>query len=542
MNLGKLTAVLVDVYLAFSHALAAIGDWIWFVSAAVLLLAGTAIYSVRSWPFAGAGNDIGRLRLPSRLRRHAPAGQNLPPHPAARHVAASAEIASDHAPHHLSAGTSSAAHEASDRPQQMGAALNARVVDSPTFAEPESISAMGRFRVPHPSDATAYKELDSANRLKKATPLPFPPSRGGVEPVLTLEHVWGPAGPSVVARIKKAGQIVFHAAGDTGNTRSTEPQELLAEKLISDFDEGIPDQSPALFFHLGDVVYSFGEAKYYYDQFYEPYRNYPAPILAIAGNHDGMIEPRSQSASLEAFLGNFCTATFTKSPDAGNLERTTMIQPGVYFTFEAPYMRILGLYSNALEDPGVISSQGGTLKTLTDRQLDFLTAALTRLKKEGFAGAVLIAVHHPPFTASMAHSGSPLMLKDLDRVSAATGVWPHAVLSGHSHNYQRFTRQRGDMQIPYVVAGNGGYGLTRLHRGSGVSLRTPLVLPARSKEGEKVTLENYDDQDYGYLRILVNASQLRIEYHPASDGPDAKTPDDHVTIDIKSRRIVHYDG
>ena len=45
---------------------------------------------------------------------------------------------------------------------------------------------------------------------------------------------------------------------------------------------------PSFFYHLGDVVYNFGEAAYYYDQFYEPYRNYPAPILGIPGNHDGV--------------------------------------------------------------------------------------------------------------------------------------------------------------------------------------------------------------------------------------------------------------
>ena len=93
------------------------------------------------------------------------------------------------------------------------------------------------------------------------------------------------------------------------------------------------------------------------------------------------------------------------------------------------------------------------------------------------------------------------------------------------------------MQIPYVVAGNGGHGLTRLH-----GERTgPLVLHGERRR--EVTLENYDDQDYGYLRILVYAAQLRIEYHPASDGADAKTPDDHVTIDyLKSRRIVSFDA
>jgi hypothetical protein len=35
---------------------------------------------------------------------------------------------------------------------------------------------------------------------------------------------------------------------------------------------------PAFLFQLGDVVYDFGESQYYYDQFYAPFRNYPADL------------------------------------------------------------------------------------------------------------------------------------------------------------------------------------------------------------------------------------------------------------------------
>jgi hypothetical protein len=31
---------------------------------------------------------------------------------------------------------------------------------------------------------------------------------------------------------------------------------------------------------------------------------------------------------------------------------------------------------------------------------------------------------------------------------------------------------------------------------------------------------------------------LRIEYHPASDGDAAKTPDDMVTVDLSTRKLV----
>ena len=50
-----------------------------------------------------------------------------------------------------------------------------------------------------------------------------------------------------------------------------------------------PAAAPAFCFHLGDVIYNFGEAEYYYDQFYEPFRAYDRPIFAIPGNHDGAV-------------------------------------------------------------------------------------------------------------------------------------------------------------------------------------------------------------------------------------------------------------
>ncbi|MGB8738859.1 MAG: hypothetical protein WCD52_00975, partial [Xanthobacteraceae bacterium] len=89
---------------------------------------------------------------------------------------------------------------------------------------------------------------------------------------------------------------------------------------------------------LGDVIYSFGEGEYYYDQFYEPYRNYMAPIVALAGNHDGMVAPGANASTLTAFLENFCSERFDVAPEAGGLSRTTQIQPGVFYTFEAPLL------------------------------------------------------------------------------------------------------------------------------------------------------------------------------------------------------------
>jgi hypothetical protein len=239
---------------------------------------------------------------------------------------------------------------------------------------------------------------------------------------------------------------------------------------------------------------------------------------------------------LDAYLRNFCSEEFTITPEAGGLSRTAQIQPGVFFTFDAPFVRILALYSNTLEDPGVIAD--GHYTGLGNSQLDFLTAALTRAKKEKYSGALLIASHHPSFTVSR-HGWSLEMTQQIDKICDQVGFWPHAYLAGHAHNYQRFTRTRSNgQQIPYLVCGNGGHGLQKLSKSG--TLRAPQVLQSASAKADQVVLENYDDTDFGYLRVVVTDSQLRIEYHPASDGAQAKTPDDAVTVDLVQRILVNY--
>ena len=409
-------------------------------------------------------------------------------------------------------------------------------LDKPVFAQPQPTPDPTTFEVKHPSDNPAYQQIDQLNREHKINPLPFPQPRGVPEPRLTLASVLATNDNSLQKKITAGGQIVFHAAGDTGSTRGPESQNLVADKMAADFSDDEAER-PMFFFHLGDVIYSFGEAQYYYDQFYEPYRGYPAPILALAGNHDGMVAPGTSASTLEAYLENFCQTKFEVTSDAGGLSRTAQIQPGVFFTFEAPpYVRVLALYSNTLEDPGVISDP-----TVGNSQLTYLKTALQRVKSERFNGALILAHHHPAYTAGSQHGWSREMLSQIDGICNETGVWPHAVLSGHAHNYQRLTRMHGDTQIPYVVCGNGGHGLARLSRKKGVPLRTPQQLQTAG-HADKVILENYDDQDYGYLRVVATARQLRIEYHPASDTDGAKTPDDFVTVDLATRKLVHFTG
>jgi hypothetical protein len=337
------------------------------------------------------------------------------------------------------------------------------------------------FGQPQPSpDPTTFKDpVTDASQPDVAGVQPVPqPAASATEPILTLAQVYGSQGATISQSIQTAGQIVFHSLGDTGSVIGPITQSLVADKMVTDFTEANSADVPSFCYHLGDAVYYFGEGEYYYDQFFEPFRNYPAPILGIPGNHDGIVYPTDPATTLQAYLRNFCASAPAPSPYAGGLSRTTMIQPGVYYTFDAPFVRILGVYSNVLEDPGVISDQGGTYPTLDQRQITFLTTALKRVKTASYAGAVIIAVHHPPFTGGSNHGGSPLMLADIDSACTAAGVWPHAVFSGHAHNYQRYTRLVNAFQIPFMVAGCGGHSPLSSMRST---VPTRLTAHSRSK-------------------------------------------------------------
>jgi hypothetical protein len=292
--------------------------------------------------------------------------------------------------------------------------------------------------------------------------------------------------------------------------------------------------NPSFLYLLGDLVYHFGEDQYYYDQFYEPYRAYNAPIFGIPGNHDGMVYDPSKT-TLQAFLEHFCSATPAHAKAAGGLMRTTMTQPGVYFTLEAPFVAIIGLYSNVLDTTGggIISSRGGKFPTVGDEQLTFLTSELARLKPLRDAGktAVVVAVHHPPYSADTTHGGSMALQLELDKASTDSGLWPDLVLSGHAHIYQRFIRKVKGAQIPYVVCGVGGFAVT--------PPRTPTTGPGgrgpiTGVGGDHALVKQM--AEFGYLRLVATQHSLSLQFNTTSPG--ASNPADSCTIDLQSRTVT----
>jgi len=418
------------------------------------------------------------------------------------------------------------------------------------------------FRSPHDpkTDAQLYKQVQSL--LTKDT-VSFATARGNPGDVFTLASALGSQGPADVQAIQNAGQIVFHAIGDSGASSVGKlGNELnVADHLTNDFHTSTGANRPAFLFHLGDIIYNFGESPFYYDQFYEPFRNYAAPIFAIPGNHDSFMIPGTTAvnAPLTIFSRNFCSTSPVVTPEAGSLHRTAMTQPGAYFALDAPFVRIIGLFSNALEDPGLISSQQGqktTWPSVPDVQLAFLTAQLKNIKAQNFSGAVLIAVHHPPFSYSPdrgssagAHVGNTLMLREIDTICQAQGVYPHAFLSGHAHNYQRYTRKLSfagkNYSVPFLVAGDGGFNVKSIVYSSGGSTPPPpapgtqvnYLDPNPVLTATGLTIDQYNQTNYGYLRIMVNSTQLRIEFHPVSKT-GAPPSLDTVTVDLASHTVV----
>jgi len=337
-----------------------------------------------------------------------------------------------------------------------------------------------------------------------------PPLRG--DGLMDLSEIIGSDG---VDEIQKLGEIRFHALGDSG-VNHAEEAEKIAEEMATDFTPGAGSLNPAFLFHLGDVIYGPDKQVHYGERFYRPYRHYPGKIIAIPGNHDGETRAAADKPSLNAFRANFCAKTAAVPQQASNsgIYRETMTQPGVYWMLDAPFVRIIGLYSNCLENPGFLEGNGGKDKS----QLDWLKKTLRSVAgKQG--KALVIATHHPPYS-SAGHAGSTEMNQGIDTICNAAGVVPDAFLSGHAHNYQRYTRRIGGKQVPYIVIGTGGIGTQNVPEAVG-----------QPASGSHDTTYEAAMASHGYLYVTASAKELKFEFWPFANGGHAQAFDP-FTIDL----------
>jgi hypothetical protein len=176
------------------------------------------------------------------------------------------------------------------------------------------------------------------------------------------------------------------------------------------------------------------------------------------------------------------------------------------------------------ENPGFISTP-----EIGQAQKDWLVKTLQAIQKgrqKGARKALIIAVHHPPITGSGGHASSVEMLTDIDDACNKGGIMPDAVLAAHAHNYQRFTRSvtfnAKKLQIPFIVCGSGGRGLTKIAKADGKT------------NGDHVF--NKSLMDYGYLVISVTSKLLTIIFNQV-DNTGNKKLFDKVTVDLTTNTV-----
>jgi acid phosphatase type 7 len=357
---------------------------------------------------------------------------------------------------------------------------------------------------------------------------PLPPPLGKAPFRFDLSQLLDKAEVDKIANSK----LVFHSVGDTGDERGKE-MDFVAAMMTQDYDNSPAGEAPAFYYHLGDVVYFAGDIQGYGENFYETYAEYPGLIVSIPGNHDcqpddpqdGPVDPNKKP--LDGWVQNFMSSNPSQ---LGSLKttssRTQMDLPNVYWTFTTPLATIIGLFSNV----------GETEAELHQDQINWFKGELTAADNNK---ALIVAIHHPPFSGDTEHSGSTVAEKILFESFAATGKYPHLILSGHVHNYQRFTVQQkvknATYEIPCVVAGAGGYTkLGKLHNINGRPALAPLQL------ADTLRLESYDDQYFGFLRFEVTKGQIVGTYFSAPFEPE-QTPrtriTDGFTIDLTARTV-----
>jgi len=235
--------------------------------------------------------------------------------------------------------------------------------------------------------------------------------------------------------------------------------------------------------------------------------------IRIPGNHDGenLTIPPDPGTSLDGFLRNFCCQQRgVHQPEAMSSFRTAMTQPYVYWTLLTPMCSIVGLYSNVPEGGEIDPPQQAWL--------------INELKTLPADIPLMIALHHPLYSADDHHSGSSHMRKAVFDASVAANRYPDMILAGHVHMYERISSEApGRGMIPQIVTGAGGYhNLHHVYKVDGEKLVTPTQFDAG--DDETVTLHKYSDDHHGFLRLEVTPDLIVGRYYevPRPQEPYSK--------------------
>jgi len=373
--------------------------------------------------------------------------------------------------------------------------------------------------------------------------------------------------PEENQRILSSGRMSFATVGCSGDPTTGTNTQAVAAAISVD-----PDLS--FFYHLGDIIYTrsgsdtegSGPVKPYSlslwdSQFFGPYAKFPKKIFAIAGNHDGKYKEKIRA--LSDFFRFFCADKL--EPPTGAKSRRQMIQPYVYWSLDAPYAYIIGLYSN-IANGGILDkpTQYKTANFTDGPQYKWLVKELTNVAaRNRTAGkhrkAVLLTIHYPPYSGATnfnvrgdpskggpAAKGkrpaypnnydAPYLAVALQQAFKDSKQRPDAIFSAHAHLFERLSYKFDDKTaMPCLIVGCGGHSpLEKLFEGcdgtpppqKAPTRSFPAVLPGSFQfpNGDSTKVKYFNDDltggNFGYLKVTIDAKArtLSCEFMGVKDG------------------------
>ncbi|MGB6771178.1 MAG: metallophosphoesterase [Candidatus Dormiibacterota bacterium] len=354
-----------------------------------------------------------------------------------------------------------------------------------------------RFGYAHPSTVRAADMLQAQAGYDTAPnqPLPEPRTPAVVTPA------------SVGVKDGGDGQS-FILIGDCGPIEDVNPQKAVAAAIQAAI---LADPSIMAVVIGGDVCYFDGDPAQYMPQVWQAWSRVPRPLLAWPGNHDGDPTDGVTGAGIASFMANWCDSQGPRLPQGdpqGEFNRDTQTLPYCYWAVQFSNFLLIGLYSNV--------ASGGFIDAQQQAWL------VQTMKSAPTNQPIFVGLHHPPYSIDAYHGGSVLMGATLDSCFEQSGRQPTAVLAGHIHDYQRFTRTpqpvtRTTESISYIVSGNGGY--HNLHEIAGDYKQGMQVAP-------DVVVDYADAAQWGFVKFtirggLVTGTYTQVPLLPASPVPNA---------------------
>ena len=225
---------------------------------------------------------------------------------------------------------------------------------------------------------------------------------------------------AVLGDLQRTSRAEFWRESNTGESR-----RLVAE---------IAARGPDFVVGLGDAVFRGSSVRDWnrFDALTAPLRDGGIPYFPILGNHEYWMR---RAPALRNYFARF------------------------------PALAGRRWYAESYAGLGLVfldSNEGPLGPALWNEQATWLEETLARLDAQREVSGVLVFSHHPPYTNSTV-TGDEIHVQRAFVAPFAAAKKTLAMVSGHVHAYERFTRGGKT----FLVAGGGGGPRVRLARGAG---------------------------------------------------------------------------